>query len=49
MESQGIAGEIQLTGETYNKVRHKYKFKERGIIPVKGKGEILTYLLLGKA
>ncbi len=49
MESQGISGEIQLTAETYNRVRHKYKFQERGIIPIKGKGEILTYLLLGKA
>lgn len=49
MESQGISGEIQVTAETYNKVHHKYKFQERGIIPVKGKGEILTYLLIGKA
>lgn len=48
MESQGIPGEIQITAETYKRVRHKYKFQERGIVQVKGKGEMLAYLLLGK-
>ena len=49
MESQGISGEIQVTAEIYNKVHHKYKFQERGLIPVKGKGDMLVYLLSSKA
>lgn len=49
MESQGIAGCIQVTPETYNLLRDKYLFKERGLIPVKGKGEVMTYILVGRA
>lgn len=48
MESQGIAGSIQVTAETYNLLRDKYLFKERGVIPIKGKGEVTTYILIGR-
>lgn len=48
MESQGIAGSIQVTAETYNLLRDKYLFKERGVIPIKGKGEVTTHLLIGR-
>lgn len=48
MESLGIPGEIQVTTETYERLRDKYLFEERGIIPVKGKGEMTTYLLKGR-
>ncbi|MEP0771040.1 adenylate/guanylate cyclase domain-containing protein [Coleofasciculus sp. FACHB-SPT36] len=48
MESQGIAGCIQVTGATYERLRHKYQFQERGTIQVKGKGEMKSFLLKGR-
>jgi class 3 adenylate cyclase len=48
MESQGLEGQIQVTPETYNSLRASYSFTERGVIQVKGKGELLTYFLIGK-
>ncbi|NER38360.1 MAG: HAMP domain-containing protein [Oscillatoria sp. SIO1A7] len=48
MESHGIADCIQLTDSTYNILQNKYRFKERGVIHVKGKGDMTTYLLLGR-
>jgi class 3 adenylate cyclase len=48
MESQGIADCIQVTAETYNRLRDKYVFEARGVIPIKGKGEVTTYILAGR-
>lgn len=48
MESQGVAGGIQVTASTYEKLRDKYQFSERGAIPIKGKGDMITYLLAGR-
>jgi PAS domain S-box-containing protein len=48
MESQGIPGCIQVTQSTYDQLRDKYIFEQRGAIQVKGKGEMTTYLLIGK-
>ncbi|MET0112772.1 MAG: adenylate/guanylate cyclase domain-containing protein [Limnospira maxima] len=48
MESSGTPGSIQVTEETYNRLKKNYIFKERGPIPVKGKGQMTTYWLLGK-
>ena len=48
MESHGIAGAIQVTPSTYDILRNKYLFKDRGIIHVKGKGDMNTYLLAGR-
>ncbi|NER34888.1 MAG: adenylate/guanylate cyclase domain-containing protein [Oscillatoria sp. SIO1A7] len=47
MESQGIPNEIQVTAQTYAILKDKFSFKKRGIIQVKGKGDMTTYLLLG--
>lgn len=47
MESHGIVGGIQVTAETYQRLGTAYQFEERGPITVKGKGEMLTYLLVG--
>jgi adenylate cyclase len=47
MESTGIAGRIQVTPATYNLLRDKYLFEERGVIPIKGKGDVMTYILKG--
>jgi adenylate cyclase len=48
MESHGIAGSIQLTETTYQKLQKKYLFDERGIISVKGKGYMKAYFLTGR-
>ncbi len=48
MESHGLPGYIQVTQVTYERLRGNYLFKERGVIPVKGKGEMTTYLLIGR-
>jgi adenylate cyclase len=48
MESQGVAGSIQVTVATYERLRDKYVFEERGVIQVKGKGDMMAYLLMGR-
>ncbi len=49
MESHGVPGCIQVTDRTYQRLRDSYRFERRGPIPVKGKGDILTYFLLERA
>lgn len=49
MESHGLSGQIQVTAITYELLKHRYTFRPRGAIDVKGKGEMETYLLLGKS
>jgi class 3 adenylate cyclase/CHASE1-domain containing sensor protein len=46
MESHGIPGCIQVSEATYNLLQDKYIFEKRGSIPVKGRGNMTTYLLL---
>jgi guanylate cyclase len=48
MESHGLAGAIQVTEAAYRRLRDEYAFEERGLVQVKGKGEMRTYLLLGR-
>ncbi|HEY9749271.1 MAG TPA: adenylate/guanylate cyclase domain-containing protein [Allocoleopsis sp.] len=48
MESEGLAGCIQVTASTYQRLQDKYLFIERGEIPIKGRGEMRTYLLVGR-
>jgi class 3 adenylate cyclase len=48
MESQGAAGCIQVTDRTHQRLRDRYRFERRGPIPVKGKGEMVTWFLLGR-
>src|SRR5437764_4414255 len=45
MESHGIPGGIQVTEATYERMRSLYKFSERRLASVKGKGEMRTYML----
>ncbi|HBY78464.1 MAG TPA: adenylate/guanylate cyclase domain-containing response regulator, partial [Cyanobacteria bacterium UBA11148] len=42
------AGSIQVSTSTYERLRDKYLFQERGKIQVKGKGEMMTYLLIDR-
>lgn len=46
MESQGLAGQIQVSEATYERLRDRYQFVRRGKLRVKGKGEMTTYLLV---
>jgi class 3 adenylate cyclase len=48
MESHGIAGCIQVTARTYQRLRDGYRFQRRGPIQVRGMGEMVTYLLVGR-
>ncbi len=48
MESSGIPGRIHVTLETYKRLKNTFLFEERGEIEVKGKGEMMTYWLIGK-
>jgi len=48
MEATGFAGRIQVTDVTYELLKDKYLFERRGVIPVKGKGDMMTYWLLEK-
>jgi sensor domain CHASE-containing protein/class 3 adenylate cyclase len=45
MESHGLPGYIQVSDATYEHLKDKYVFQERGSISVKGKGEMTTYFL----
>ena len=48
MESHGVPGSIQVSTATYQRLRDNYLFEKRGVIHIKGKGEMSTYFLLGK-
>jgi class 3 adenylate cyclase len=48
MESTGIPGQIQVTRSVYERLKDSFQFEGRGLIQVKGKGEIETWLLRGR-
>jgi class 3 adenylate cyclase len=48
MESHGVAGCIQVTERTYQRLRDGYRFQRRGPIQVRGMGELVTWLLVGR-
>ncbi|WP_367288604.1 adenylate/guanylate cyclase domain-containing protein [Laspinema palackyanum] len=48
MESSGLPGKIQVTEAVYERLKDRFEFEQRGLISVKGKGEMLTYWLRGK-
>jgi class 3 adenylate cyclase len=48
METHSLAGRIQVTAATYERLRDRYRFEERGEIEVKGKGRLPAYLLTGR-
>ena len=48
MESHSEVGKIQVTAETYELLKHNFDLVERGVIEVKGKGQMQTYWLTSK-
>lgn len=48
MESHGLPCEIQITRETWELLGPEYMVEERGLVSIKGKGEMRTYLLKGR-
>jgi class 3 adenylate cyclase len=49
MESNGVAGCIQVTDRAYRRLRDRYRFERRGPVEIKGKGELVTWFLVGPA
>ncbi|MGD1713136.1 adenylate/guanylate cyclase domain-containing protein [Dapis sp. BLCC M172] len=48
MESSGISSKIQLTEATYQLLKDNFLLESRGSIPVKGRGEMITYWLIDR-
>lgn len=48
MESHGLPGQIQVTEAVYTLLKEEYDFESRGLVAIKGKGDMITYLLRGK-
>jgi guanylate cyclase len=47
METNGTPGEIQITRATYELLEDEFVCRPRGTIPIKGKGEMETWYLVG--
>ena len=48
MESHGLPSSIQVTSATHELLKDKYLLEPRGTIDVKGKGEMETFLVVGR-
>jgi class 3 adenylate cyclase len=48
MESTGVPGQIQVTRAVYEHLKHSFEFESRGMVQVKGKGDIETWLMHGE-
>lgn len=48
MESHGVPGEIQVSHATFKKLDKNFRLSPRGAIKIKGKGEMMTYILKGR-
>lgn len=48
MESHSLPGRIQLTDSTRAKLDARYVMESRGVVDVKGKGEMETWFLVGR-
>jgi class 3 adenylate cyclase len=49
MESTGVPGAIQVTRSVYERLKDNYDLESRGLVAVKGKGQIETWLLHGQS
>jgi class 3 adenylate cyclase len=48
MESHGVPGRIQITDATHGRLGAPFQFEDRGMIAVKGKGNVHTWFLNGR-
>ncbi|MDX1467872.1 MAG: adenylate/guanylate cyclase domain-containing protein [Acidimicrobiia bacterium] len=48
MESGGVPGSIQITAATYELIRNDFVCEPRGVVSVKGKGDMSTFILLDR-
>jgi adenylate cyclase len=48
MESQGTPGRIQITRATHDLLEDEFLCESRGTVPVKGKGDMETWYLVGR-
>lgn len=48
METTGVPGAIQVSPATYELLKEQYQFVERGSISIKGKGDMIAYLLTSR-
>ena len=48
MESHGTSGRIQVTRATYELLRDEFELEPRGTVPIKGKGDVETWYLVGR-
>jgi class 3 adenylate cyclase len=49
MQSNGVAGSVQVSRATRDRLQDRYNIDHRGIIEVKGKGPIEAFLVTGDA
>jgi PAS domain S-box-containing protein len=47
MESHGVVDGIHLSEAVYERLGGRFRFQDQGLVPVKGKGPMRTWLLLG--
>ena len=48
LETQGVPGRIQVSAATRDALAGHYAFEPRGLVDIRGKGQVPTYLLLGR-
>jgi adenylate cyclase len=48
MQTESVPGRIQITRETYELLKDEFVCELRGTVPVRGKGEMETWYLLGR-
>jgi guanylate cyclase len=48
MEPEGVPGSIQVTSATYELIRSGFVCESRGVVSVKGKGDMETYFLVSR-
>jgi len=48
MESTGVPGAIQVSSATHGLIKDRFVCESRGMIPVKGKGEMEAFLLVSR-
>ena len=47
MESHSLPGRTQVSAAMYQRIKGKFQLEERGRVEVKGRGNMMTYWLIG--